>query len=41
MMYRCSKCGVRLSRHSDKAWIKSYCGKTDQFGRLIREKNNA
>lgn len=39
MMYRCSKCGVQLSRNVDKAWIKGYCGKTDQFGRLIRMKH--
>ena len=38
MMYRCSKCGGRYKRDSTKAWIKSYCSKTDQYARLMREK---
>ena len=43
MMYRCSKCKRLYERDSTKAWIKSYCGKTDQYARLMRvkEKNNA
>ena len=39
-MYRCTKCGVRLSRWVDQAWIKSYCGNTGQFGRLVREQDH-
>ena len=36
MMYRCSKCKRLYERDSTKAWIKSYCGKTDQYARLMR-----
>ena len=35
-MYRCSKCKRLYERDSTKAWIKSYCGKTDQYARLMR-----
>ena len=38
MIYRCSKCKQLYERDSDKAWIKSYCTKTAQHARLIKEK---
>ena len=34
--YRCSKCGGMHRRDSSKKWIKSWCGKTDQWSRLMR-----
>jgi hypothetical protein len=40
MRYRCSKCKEVYERDSDKAWIKSYCTKTDQHARLIKEKRD-
>ena len=36
MKYRCSKCKRLYKRDSIKAWIKSYCTKTDQYTRLMR-----
>ena len=34
--YRCSKCGGMHHRDSNKKWIKSWCGKTDGWSRLMR-----
>ena len=40
MTYRCSKCKRLYERDSKKAWIKSYCLKTDQHARLMRVEKN-
>ena len=37
MKYRCVHCNEVYERDSDKAWIKSYCTKTDQYVRLMKE----
>ena len=34
--YRCSKCKGIHHRDSNKKWIKSWCGKTDRWSRLMR-----
>lgn len=41
--YKCNKCGVLHQREENKKWIKSYCDKTDQMGRLylfLKRKQN-
>jgi hypothetical protein len=41
--YKCNKCGVLHLRDENKKWIKSYCTKTDQNGRLylfLKRKQN-
>lgn len=41
--YKCNKCGVLHPREETKKWIKSYCTKTDQMGRLylfLKRKQN-
>ena len=37
MKYRCVHCNEVYERDSEKAWIKSYCTKTDQYVRLMKE----
>jgi len=37
MKYRCVHCNEVYERDSDKAWIRSYCTKTDQYVRLMKE----
>lgn len=36
MKYRCKHCGKVVRRKSDKAWIPSYCEKTEKNVRLVR-----
>ena len=44
--YKCNKCYRTYHRDSTKAWMNSYCGKTDKPARLYRfstmtnDKNN-
>jgi phage FluMu protein Com len=40
MRYRCVHCNEVYERDSDKAWIKSYCTKTDKYVRLMKEENS-
>ena len=36
MKYRCAICHRLYDRDSNKAWIKSYCGKKGKMTRLMR-----
>lgn len=38
-VYYCSKCGIELTRQSNKKWIKTFCGDTNQNARLIMRKD--
>ncbi len=35
--YRCNHCGRKVSRDSEKHWIKSYCESTGKTTRLWRQ----
>jgi phage FluMu protein Com len=38
--YRCKHCGKVVERDSNKAWVKSWCDKTQRDVHLTRVKNN-